>query len=109
MRMLWKKCKSHLNVGESAPEPSFASGGWGLSRVVTPAPAYYYSLAYFSSFLVLNESYSLKKEQNSYSKLFCSCFLRTFATILHFKHLSFLLTEGARILLAPGRRVANSS
>jgi len=49
-----KNCKNRLSVGGSAPEPLFASGGWGL-RPQTPE-------------LLLQQ-------------MFCFCFFRTFAPI----------------------------
>jgi len=48
---LGKNCKNRLSVGGSAPEPPFASGGWGL-RPRTPAfffPAYYCNFVEFVS------------------------------------------------------------
>jgi len=48
MRIFGKKIvKIRLSVGGSAPEPLFASGGWGL-RLQTPAlPAYHYNFVKF--------------------------------------------------------------
>jgi len=58
---LGKNCKNRLSVGSSAPEPSFASSGWGL-RSQTPALLLSSTITTYSSlFLVLNAFYSAQK------------------------------------------------
>jgi len=105
MRIFWKETVTNrLRVGGSAFEPLFASGGWGLR----PKPLRCYShptiTTLSSSFLALNAFYYPEKEQNNNSK--CSVFdssahLHLFSTL----NSVVLLTGGARIFLAPERRV----
>jgi len=48
---------------------------------------------------------TFKNEQNNYRKMFYFCFFRSFFTYFSIQTLYFLLTGGAKIFLAPERRV----
>jgi len=76
---LEKAVKNCLSVGGSAPEPPFASGGWGLRPQI---PALLLSptiTSLSSSCLALNAFYYPKKDQNNYSK----CFVFASSALLH--------------------------
>jgi len=58
---LGKNFKNRLSIGGSAPEPPFASGGWGLRLQTTALLLPPTNTALSSSFLVLNAFYSDQK------------------------------------------------
>jgi len=105
MRIFKKSCKNRFSVEGSAPEPPFASCGWGL-RLDTPALLLPPAITILpSSFHVLNASNYPLKRTNNYSK--CSIFASSSLLHLFFTSNSVvLLTGGARIFFAPERRVS---
>jgi len=107
MCIFFENCKNHLSIGGSAPEPSFASGGWGL-RPQTPALLLLPTITTLSSlFLVLNAFYSAQKKQVTTANVL-SAFASSALLHLFFNSNSVTFVEeegGAKIFLAPGRRV----
>jgi len=98
---LEKNCKNRFSVRGSAPEPPLASGDWGLRSQTTtllPQPAI---TTFCCLFLAINAFYYNKKEQNNCSKESAFASSEAFSPIFHFS----LLTGGARMFLAPWRRV----
>jgi len=95
---LEKDVKNRFSIGGLAPKPPLASGGRGL-RPQTPTlllPPTITTLS--SSFLALNAVYYLQKRTNfAYSK-----FLQPFFT----SNYVVFVAGGAKIFLAPGRRVS---
>jgi len=90
---LEKTVKNRLSFGGSAPEPPFASGGWGL-RLQIPALLLLPTIMRF---------FTLKKEQNNYSK--CSDF--TSSALLHLfftLNLVVFVDRGLKIISCPRAR-----
>jgi len=75
----WKNC---LSIGSSAPNPSFASGGWGLHSQ-TPM------LSHPPTITTLSNSFLMHPQRKITEVNVCFCFISTFAPIFRFKLCSF--------------------
>jgi len=90
-----KNAKNRLSDGGSAPEPLFASGGWGFRPQTTALLLPPTMTTLSNSFLALNAFYYPQKKKKF-------CFFQAFVPIFHFKLCSFCWQEAQKYFLSQG-------